>query len=299
MTSAIFHHRKHFVTIALVIFLIVTTPLSSQFIPTANAQTTHEVKISDFAFVPQNLTITSGDAIMWNNIDPVIHTLWFVYVANGSTYLLSDPISPDTTWTYTFDEAAELQYYSFDKLWITGFINVTAEAHYVAVTHVETFKTVCGKYFHPINIVFQNYSVSINATVENQGDYTETFDVTAKYDGNTIGTVEIILTAHNSTYVTFTWDTHGIAKDNYTISVVAELVGGNTCTDGWIVITWEGDFDGDFDVDEDDLWYFCARFIDYYKIHVKDPLCDFDDDCDIDEDDLWKFCAAFIDYWKA
>jgi len=57
--------------------------------------------------------------------------------------------------------------------------------------------------------------------------------------------------------------------------------------------------DADFDVDEDDLWYFCAAFIDYYKIHVKDPLCDLDNDCDIDEDDLWTFCSAFIDYWKA
>jgi len=60
-----------------------------------------------------------------------------------------------------------------------------------------------------------------------------------------------------------------------------------------------GDLDRDGDVDEDDLWYFCEAFIDYYKIHVKDPLCDFDNDCDIDEDDLWTFCGAFIDYWKA
>ena len=60
-----------------------------------------------------------------------------------------------------------------------------------------------------------------------------------------------------------------------------------------------GDLDEDRDVDEDDLWYFCAVFITYYKVHWKDPLCDFDNDCDIDEDDLWTFCSAFIDYWKA
>ena len=63
-------------------------------------------------------------------------------------------------------------------------------------------------------------------------------------------------------------------------------------------VGWLGDLDRDGDVDEDDLWYFCEAFIDYYKIHVKDPLCDFDNDCDIDEDDLWTFCAAFIEYWK-
>lgn len=59
-----------------------------------------------------------------------------------------------------------------------------------------------------------------------------------------------------------------------------------------------GDLDGDFDVDEDDLWYFCDAFIDYYETGEKDPLCDFDDDCDIDEDDLWTFCNAFIDYYS-
>jgi hypothetical protein len=68
---------------------------------------------------------------------------------------------------------------------------------------------------------------------------------------------------------------------------------------GTIVVSVSFDFDDDGDIDEDDLWYFCAAFIDYYKIHVKDPLCDFDCDCDIDEDDLWAFCAAFLDYWKA
>jgi hypothetical protein len=68
---------------------------------------------------------------------------------------------------------------------------------------------------------------------------------------------------------------------------------------GTIVVKVSFDFDDDGDIDEDDLWYFCAAFIDYYKIHVKDPLCDFDEDCDIDEDDLWAFCEAFLDYWKA
>jgi len=60
-----------------------------------------------------------------------------------------------------------------------------------------------------------------------------------------------------------------------------------------------GDLDRDRDVDEDDLWYFCGAFIDYYKIHVYDPLCDLNRDLKIDEDDLWKMCEGFIDYWKA
>jgi len=175
--------------------------------------------------------------------------------------------------------------------------------HDVAVTAVETFKTVCGKYFHPIDIVCENYSVSINATVENQGDFPETFDVTAKYDSTIIQTKSVSLAAHTSTYEAFTWDTHGVAKGSYNITVEAVLPtdsypGDNKKTYGPVKVTWLGDLDGDFDVDEDDLWHFCGAFIDYYKIHVKDPLCDYNDDCHIDEDDLWCFCGAFIEYWK-
>jgi hypothetical protein len=73
----------------------------------------------------------------------------------------------------------------------------------------------------------------------------------------------------------------------------------NSTTFNVIPSYMRADFDEDGDVDEDDLWTFCRAFIDYYKIHVKNPLCDFDYDCDIDEDDLWTMCAAFIDYWKA
>jgi hypothetical protein len=66
-----------------------------------------------------------------------------------------------------------------------------------------------------------------------------------------------------------------------------------------IKVTWLGDLNGDFVVDEDDLWHFCGAFIDYYKIHVLDPKCDFNNDGKIDEDDLWTMAGAFIDYWKA
>ena len=166
--------------------------------------------------------------------------------------------------------------------------------HDIAVTNVTPSKTVVG----------QGYSLNINVTVANQGDYTETFNLTVYANETIIETKEVTLSSGNSTTITFTWNTTGFAKGNYTISAHAEPVedddiGDNNCTDGWIFVGWPGDLDADGDVDEDDLWHFCGAFIDYYKIHVKDPLCDYDDDCDIDEDDLWCFCGAFIDYWKA
>jgi len=180
--------------------------------------------------------------------------------------------------------------------------------HNIAVTAVETFKTLCNCTLTPFDAVYQNYSVSINATVENQGDFAETFNVTAKYDGNIIQTQSVSLAAHTSIYVTFTWDTHGVAKGSYNITVTADLAGDanpgdNTKTYGPVKVTWLGDSDGDFDVDEDDLWDFCSYFITYYTpgkgYMARSILYDFNENCKIDENDLWTFCAAFINYYKS
>jgi len=97
-----------------------------------NAQQTHDVIIQDFAFQPQILTIQPGDTVKWSNNDPVIYTLWFVYAENHTTYKkagnegLSEPILPGETWSWVFDETVKLQYYSFERLWITG--NVTVKS---------------------------------------------------------------------------------------------------------------------------------------------------------------------------
>ena len=182
-----------------------------------------------------------------------------------------------------------------------------ALTHDVAVTAVETSKTVCGYTHHPINVVYENYNVDINATVENKGDSGETFNVTAKYDSNVIDTiVDLFLAAHTSTNVTFTWDTTGVARDNYTITVEADVVPeetnttDNTYLNGWIVVTSLGDFDGDFDVDQFDFWYFCIAFMLYYETGYMSTsmFFDYDADCNIDMDDFWTFCDAFIDYYK-
>jgi hypothetical protein len=56
-------------------------------------------------------------------------------------------------------------------------IRVTAqETHDIAVVNVTASKTIVGR----------NYPMSITVTVENQGDYTETFNVTAYYGDDTI-----------------------------------------------------------------------------------------------------------------
>jgi plastocyanin len=81
---------------------------------------TMSINIQNFAFSPQNVTIQTGDSVTWVNNDPVIYTLWFTNASGGSTYLLSQPISPGTTWTHTFPDKVRLSYYDFDRLYITG-----------------------------------------------------------------------------------------------------------------------------------------------------------------------------------
>jgi PKD repeat protein len=116
----------------------------------------------------------------------------------------------------------------------------------IAVTNVTTSKTVVG----------QGYNVSISVTVENQGDYTETFNVTC-YANTTIITtfVNITLTSGNAVTFTFVWETAGFAKGDYAIMVSAIPVQGeadttdNDLTDGWIYVGIPGDINADHRVD--------------------------------------------------
>jgi hypothetical protein len=193
---------------------------------------------------------------------------------------------------------------------------VAADDHDVAVTNVITFKTVSNATFTatltPFDMIYQNYSVSINATVENHGGNSETFNVTAKYDSAVIQKItDVSLGSLANTTVTFTWNTTGVAKGNYTITVVAELDGDEEPGDNTytyipdVAVTWLGDQDGNFEVEADDLWYLCAYFITYYKPGPgygyldKSILFDFDENCIINESDLFKFSEGWINYYKS
>jgi len=118
--------------------LILSFVVLGIFIEPARAQQTVDVTISNLAFNPQNITIRVGSAITWTNNDSVIHTLWFVKPEDGTTYTiagedgLSDPILPGNSWSQTFNEVVTLQYYSFGRLWITGFIRVVLSAYPVS-----------------------------------------------------------------------------------------------------------------------------------------------------------------------
>jgi PKD repeat protein len=119
----------------------------------------------------------------------------------------------------------------------------------IAVTDVKLAKTVVG----------QGFTCKINATVQNQGDYEETFNVTLYANTTAITTQTLTLTSGSSTTITFTWNTTGFAKGNYTITAYAWPVPGETdtddnrFTDGVVTVTIAGDLDGNLAVQLVDL----------------------------------------------
>jgi hypothetical protein len=74
--------------------------------------------------------------------------------------------------------------------------------------------------------------LSIDVGVKNLGTVAETFDVTANYDGSSIGTkTSGSLGADTTKHLTFNWDTAAVAPGTYTISATAATVPGETSTE--------------------------------------------------------------------
>ena len=155
-------------------------------------------------------------------------------------------------------------------------MNLPTTRHDVAVVSVTPSKTVVG----------QGYSVSITVSFENQGDYTEKFNVTLNIP---MWTQTITLTGETSVTFTFTWNTMGVPYGNYTITATATQVPGETDTtdnihiNGVIFVTIPGDSSGDGLVDISDF-----GILGYYWFNVRgyDPRTDFNNDNFIDISDF-------------
>jgi len=127
-----------------------------------------------------------------------------------------------------------------------------SQAHDVRITDLNTSKKTCT----PFPTVSQNCTVSISLRIENQGSYSETFNVTIFANDIDIGFFEnITLAFRNSAILSFVWDTTGFGRGNYTISAVVDPVPGEVNTennefhDCWILITGLGDINADQTVD--------------------------------------------------
>jgi parallel beta-helix repeat protein len=90
----------------------------------------------------------------------------------------------------------------------------------IAVPNIEPSKTVVG----------QNYPMSINVKVCNQGNYSVTSSLALYANETALETFGITLANGSLTTITFDWDTARFAKGNYTIWAYAEPVSGETYT---------------------------------------------------------------------
>jgi len=231
-------------------------------------------------------TVYTGEVIYFNASDSfdvdgtVVSYFWdFGDGSNATGVLVSHAYAGKGTYTVTLTVTDDDGVSASTKA-----IKTILKRPDIAVTKVTTSKTVVG----------QGYNVSITVTVENQGDYTETFNVTVYAKTTAIVTQTVTLTSGNSKTITFTWNTTGFAKGNYTIWAYAWPVPyetdieDNTLTNGWIVVTVIGDINGDFKVDVKDLVLVIKYFGSYPGHPTKpwNPNADINGDGKVDVKDL-------------
>ena len=122
---------------------------------------------------------------------------------------------------------------------------VATNGHDTGITEIVTPKNVLG----------EGYGLLTNVTVVNYGAYSETSNITLYVNETLAESQTITLVGGNTTTVTFTLDTSGLARGNYTVSAYAWPVLNETYTDdnllvgGWIQVSIAGDLNGDFTVD--------------------------------------------------
>ncbi|MGF3572880.1 MAG: hypothetical protein ACQXXG_05595 [Candidatus Bathyarchaeia archaeon] len=194
-------------------------------------------------------------------------------------------ISANATLTLTSDDD------SSDNIFVDDIVTIKSRIqHDVAVINVTPLKTIVG----------QNYTLHINVTLANQGDFTETFNVTVYANMTEIKTQEITITNGETKTITFTWNTTGFAKGNYTLWAYAWPVqgetnfGDNTLVDGRILVTIPGDVVAPYF--EVDIFDVTAINI-CYDQKIGDPL--YQPDYDINSDgiiDIYDVTTANITY---
>lgn len=154
-----------------------------------------------------------------------------------------------------------------------------------------------------VKLLGTEFFVAINVTVENQGYYTETFNMTTHANTTIIQTQTVMLESGYSTNLTALWNTTSFAKGNYTISVTLTQVPGETDTadnllvNGWAFVTIPGDADEDRDVDIFDI----VKIALAYGSQLGEPeyttSCDIDCDGDVDIFDIVIAARNYGNSW--
>ena len=118
--------------------------------------------------------------------------------------------------------------------------------------HTGTYPAIITHYSHDVAVISAipsktiatpGETVDIYVTIENQGDFTETTNITVTYDGNFIGSTSATLNPFEHQNLTFSWDTTGVSSGVYLVTADVSVVPGetdiadNTFVDGSVTIT--------------------------------------------------------------
>jgi hypothetical protein len=163
-----------------------------------------------------------------------IATIYFQVESYGATTLdLHDT-------KITKETGEEISYVAEDGFFAT----ITRD---VEILHVET----------STNMTYPGRIVNVTVLAHNLGDVAETFNVTAYYGNNTMGTKTVVnLQPNVNATLVFHWDTTGLQPcNNFSIKAVASQVpyelnlGNNVYVDGYVKIKMIGDVNGDGKID--------------------------------------------------
>jgi parallel beta-helix repeat protein len=129
--------------------------------------------------------------------------------------------------------------------------------HNIAIIAIASSKTIVG----------QGYGTSINITIANQGNTSETIIVTTYANTTTLQINILTLENNTSTTITLTWNTTAFAYGYYTIWAYALPILGelnktdNTLIDGTVLVTVPGDANGDCLCDVQDISILVDKFL--------------------------------------
>jgi plastocyanin len=94
--------RRGFASLSLATFALATASLLA---PRAKAAGKADVKIDNFAFAPETLTIASGTTVTWTNRDDIPHS---IVESNGLFH--SQAFDTNGSYSYTFEKAGTYDY---------------------------------------------------------------------------------------------------------------------------------------------------------------------------------------------
>lgn len=204
--------------------------------------------VSNFSYSPEkprvNETVTFNGSASYDPDGTIVSYRW-----DFGDYNITTATIPYIAHTYSLpgNYSVTLNVTDSNGLWntTTSLMNVRIAVHDIAITEIKPYSTT----------VPTNSNTNISVTVENQGDYTETFNVTLYVNNTSIESRTINNVPEKTPIVIdFTWNTTGFLGSCILSATASNVTGetdeaDNTLIDGQIVVRARVQLQGDMNSD--------------------------------------------------